>query len=312
VVPDVAKLIVKQVREIVEPKEKTAAPFLLNDPAEYVVFQGEFGDAFAYHRMKSVLDLQTRNLRLVRGQLAKALHQRSAIEFLSANSLAHLMNGPRGWPGDGFSLNEAAAVDRWYFGTGAARTDYKLRTTLNVSGNVADELVFTQRDLQHTLTAIYQSLVPYVGSDGNGKRRSDSVTIVPRDSLVPRDEPIVRDMMHPSGVTVQTKYFWPKYGGFVIIKTLPLAAWKETRITGLTTDPIVLASEFAQTYAPGHHNFYENFIFEPGLDSNLTATQRAELEAKNIRLLHIRHDNDFGQGDAWQFLGLDGKFRSEP
>ncbi|MHA3773424.1 PEP/pyruvate-binding domain-containing protein [Verrucomicrobiota bacterium sgz303538] len=310
--PDQAKIIVKQVREVVTPEPRTAAPFLLNAPAEYVVFQGEHGDAFAYHRMKSALHLETRNLRLSPGSLAQGLYQKSSIDFLSANGLQQLTNGPRGWPGYRFSFTGGAAQDRWAVGSSKTRTDYKLRTALTVRANVAEELVFTQRDFDHTLTAIYKAPVPYIDFEGTKQRRSDSVSIVPRDSLVPQDEPQVRRMNHPSGVNVETSFYWPKYeGGGVIVKTYPLAAWVETRITGLTTEPIVLKSEFSQTYGPGHHNFSESFIFEPQLDPDVSAQQRAELQEKNIRLLHIRHDT-FGEGDFWNVLGLDGKFRTEP
>ena len=76
----------------------------------------------------------------------------------------------------------------------------------------------------------------------------------------------------------------------MIIKTLPVAEWVDTVITGLTTDPLRLTNSFAQSYGPGHHNFREQFIFEPGLDPSVTPAQKAELDAANIRLLHVLHN----------------------
>jgi len=108
-------------------------------------------------------------------------------------------------------------------------------------------------------------------------------------------------------------FHWPDYrdSGFIIIKTFPLASWEQTTITGLTADPLVLKSEFSQTYAPGHHNFSEVFLFEPRLDPNVTEGQRAELEASDIRIIHVNHDG-FGGGDTVKILGFDDKFRTLP
>ena len=88
----------------------------------------------------------------------------------------------------------------------------------------------------------------------------------------------------------------------------------DTVITGLTSTPITLTNSFAQSYGPGHHNFTEDFIFEPGLDPSVTPAQKAELNAKNIRLIHVFHNQmDFGvpgvSGDKLTILGLDGSFR---
>jgi hypothetical protein len=90
-----------------------------------------------------------------------------------------------------------------------------------------------------------------------------------------------------SNVTVQTSYYWPlgptASGGY----TAPLVRFVETRITGLTTQPIVLTNHFSQTYRPGHHNFTEDFIFEPRLEPGLSPATLAELTAANIQLIHV-------------------------
>jgi hypothetical protein len=57
-------------------------------------------------------------------------------------------------------------------------------------------------------------------------------------------------------------------------------------ITGLTQDPIVLSGEFSQSYRPGHHNFYEHFVFEPRLEAGVPLATLAELEAQGIHLIH--------------------------
>ena len=100
----------------------------------------------------------------------------------------------------------------------------------------------------------------------------------------------------------------------LIVKTLPVAEWVDTVITGLTSTPITLTNSFAQSYGPGHHNFTEDFIFELRPDLSVTPAQKAELNAKNIRLIHVFHNQmDFGvpgrSGDKLTILGLDGSFR---
>jgi hypothetical protein len=83
----------------------------------------------------------------------------------------------------------------------------------------------------------------------------------------------------------------------------------ETRITGLTTEPLVLRARAAQTYSPGHHNFWEAFLFEPRLDPAVSAAQLAELEAKQIRQLVVDGGLD---GVAFWAVNAAGKLRSLP
>jgi hypothetical protein len=150
--------------------------------------------------------------------------------------------------------------------------------------------VITQRDFNERLVAIYKTPQPYLDFDGAVKTRSsDAASLIPRGELVPESALQTRRIQTASGVVFDPQFHWPDYsgGGFVIIKTFPLAAWDHTTITGLTTSPLVLTDDFAQTYAPGHHNFTEVFLFEPALDPGITAEQRAELEAANIRMIHV-------------------------
>jgi hypothetical protein len=90
-------------------------------------------------------------------------------------------------------------------------------------------------------------------------------------------------------ITIDTSFYWPEPVDVAAGYTAPLIRFEHTTITGLTTDPIVLTDPAAQTYKPGHHNFTQEFIFEPALDPSLTATQRSELESAGVRVLHA-HD----------------------
>jgi hypothetical protein len=76
----------------------------------------------------------------------------------------------------------------------------------------------------------------------------------------------------------------------------------------LISRPIHLQGYYSQTYGPSHHNFIEDFIFDPWLEENLPLEDKAELTAKNVRLIWIRDDG--GSVLMIRLLGLDGRFRS--
>jgi hypothetical protein len=306
-------LQVKQVRELPQTVSQFVPPILLNEPVEWTVFQGEFGDAFAYHRLKSALHLETRNIPLSATALRAPLHRASAFDFLLGGALTRFTGGPQSWPGYRFTTPRLGLqIDSWFAGRAAGRVDFRLRTTIPTRVDAVISPVITQRDFTQQLIAIYKTAQPYLDAGVAKKRTSDAATIVPSDSVVPDEKVQARRIETAGGAVIAPEFHWPKYSGFVIIKTLPLAAWERTTITGLTTTPLVLTSDFAQTYAPGHHNFTETFIFEPALDPNVTAEQRTELTTADIRLIHVFHDRDLGGPDMVRVIGFDGKARELP
>jgi hypothetical protein len=107
-------------------------------------------------------------------------------------------------------------------------------------------------------------------------------------------------------VEIQTSFYWPNEPPAAAGYTAPLIRFVETRITGLTTQPIVLTNYYSQTYRPGHHNFTENFIFEPRLEPGLPPATLAELNAANIQLIHVEWGTDIPNINI---VGLDQKLR---
>jgi hypothetical protein len=260
-------LQVKQVRELAQPQQQLVKPILLNEPTEWVVFQGEFADVFAYHRLKCVLAANTLNTKL-NATLAAPLHRDCTFDFVLNGALSNLGNGPFAWPGYRFlAPRPGLQLDLWKASGEASAVTYRLRSTIPTQADAAVGPVLTQRDFNGRLVAIYKTPQPYLDFDGVVKTRSsDAASLIPRGELIPesRTSKLVR-IQTPAGVVIDPQFHWPDYsdGGFVIIKTFPLAAWDHTTITGLTTSPLVLTDDFAQTYAPGHHNFTEVFLFEP-------------------------------------------------
>jgi len=109
-------------------------------------------------------------------------------------------------------------------------------------------------------------------------------------------------------VTVDTTYYWPRpTRGIVAGYTAPLIHFVETRLTGLTTNVIVLRDYYSQTYRPGHHNFSEEFIFEPRLEPGLSPSTLAELNASNIQFLHVHWHGE--NRVTFTVFRLDGSIR---
>jgi hypothetical protein len=309
------QLQVKQVRELIQPQRRMVTPILINEPTDFVVHQTEFGDAFAYHRLKCVLAAETRNLKMTPQTLSASVLREATFDFVRGDTVVQLANGPRGFPGYGFSRGSGAQKEQWKADSGRKQTVFRLRTTFPLKADAEIEPVLTQRDCVHTLTALYQTPQPYFDLlDGLKFRKSDAVTLIPRESLIPEATVQTRRIQTLGGVVVDPRFFWPDYSDSpnTIIKTFPLATWEKTTVTGLTTQPLVLISDFSQTYAPGHHNFFEVFLYEPALDPGVSAEQKTELQTANIRMIHVYHDRLLGGEDVIRVLGFDGELRTLP
>ena len=69
----------------------------------------------------------------------------------------------------------------------------------------------------------------------------------------------------------------------------------------------MLTGYFSQTYAPYHHNFGGQYIFDPRLEPGLSENTRTELETADIALL-IAIDQDGTEDEIWA-QGFDGELR---
>jgi hypothetical protein len=304
------KLDIKQVREIPQPKaDKQVTPFLLDEPAEYCVQQGESGDVFSIHRLKCLLRAHTRNLRLELTNLQMApLHVDTRLELLDGTNAIQLTNGTASWPNASFKQDGDVAEEHWTLGTGDARREFSLETTLTRSVDATVNPVFTQLDFNKVLRVNYA--VPMISMDPSGTATTvteESAALVPGATVTPQSLLQQRQLRTPAGVMIEASFYWPEPPqGPTAGYTAPAIQWVESRITGLTSQPIVLHGYYSQTYHPFHHNFIEQFIFEPRLDSSVTAEQLQELEAANIQLLYTLSEQ---KNSPIYALGYDGRFR---
>jgi len=69
----------------------------------------------------------------------------------------------------------------------------------------------------------------------------------------------------------------------------------------------VLAGYFSQTYAPHHHNFSGEYIFDPRLEPGLSEATRAELLTADIAYILVL-DQDGTEDEFW-VAGVDRQLR---
>lgn len=307
---DPGRLEVKQIREVPRLDRSARLPaWLLGTPNRLSVFQGEWSDVIANHRLKSFWELEVRHTRLAPETLDSSLFTRIAAE-LQVGGEAILFDGPPTALPDYRHLRRTGGTeDGWTLsGPGAAR-HYGLRVDTPFERTAGEGPLVRLEDLALELWVRYEADQPTLGWDPRfTTTREEGVRLVPVPVPGPRSLPQKRTVRSGS-IEVVTEFYWPpEPTGIVAGYTAPLEGWIGTTIRGLTGEPIALRSAFAQTYRPGHHNFTEDFVFEPRLDPEVPAATLAELEAKNIKALIVTAG--FDPNPAIVFWGFDDKFRN--
>lgn len=301
-------LIVKQVRELPLPNPaETISAFLLNQSNHFTVFQGEAADVFSNHRLKSRWSLQTRNLRLAPPNLQQSIYTQARWEHIDHAALVVQTGPPSSWNQASNAVSGEILSDYWTLGPVSDREAYTLETTFQSRVPASEPPLFTLDDFSLHLRVRYAKPQPALDYFGTPVSVSEElVRLVPPPVLTASSLRQERDYTY-QGITVHIVFYWPEPPrGAIAGYTAPLVQWEETRIAGLTTAPILLRDYYAQTYRPGHHNFTEEFIFEPRLEPGLSPALLSELQAANVRLIHVV----LGQLNApITLLGLDGKFR---
>ncbi|HZO52012.1 MAG TPA: PEP/pyruvate-binding domain-containing protein, partial [Bryobacteraceae bacterium] len=300
-------LELKQVREIPVPAvTNLPGAYLIANPHTYHVTQGECGSPFSVHRLKSVLQLHSRNVRL--DQTNFTFIGQMSFECFDGTNLITLAGQMGTLSNHIHSVDVRGSHDSWTMTVGSNRWDI----TLDVSG-VAPSFVSSADPIRfltdYRLTMAVRYGQPVFDLDSTGNRitvTNDGVCLeVPR-TVGLADPPRSAHFDGTNGFSILAEYWTPNLSSAGIIKTIPLLAWNRTHITGLTSQPLILTNYYSQSFRPGHHNFYEDYVFEPRLDSNVTPQQQSELAAANVRLLVFRYDPPTSV--VWA-LGLDDTVR---
>ena len=288
------ELVVKQIRPIPQAaSEAVEQRFLAGGTMSLSVFQGEHADPLATHRLKSHWQLDTQSLWVTAENLNACLYRDASFEAHDEGQLWTTTGSPASWPGaqhdvkgddpaHGFATTDAWDADHL---TNARR--YILTTSFDDNGLVPAACpVLLLSDFSYALEAEYAEPVLAWGWDGEVTSTTTDWAELEPVRVSDPDDLLKTRTIKDAGVTIETSFYWPPVPtGPTAGYTAPLVRWVETTITGLTTEPITLTDAYAQTYVPGHHNFYEWFLFEPRLEPGLSADTLAELRAQGIDLI---------------------------
>jgi hypothetical protein len=287
-------LIVKQIRSIPQADAAPETPALLvSRPVELEVLQGEYGEIFANHRLKSVWLLNCQSMWLTEENLHESFFTDIKLEYVDAGQVHQMVGQLTSLPSfsheppllDKFGYYQVG--DSWLMPHLANQRSYTLQTTRIPSVISSGQCpVITLEDLQFECDTLYNRPVPVkVYTDtlcATSETTKDHVVLNVRPEASEDDILQTRTILD-GDVTIQTQFYWPPHpAGPTAGYTAPVVRWIETMITGLTETPILLQSSYAQTYHPGHHNFWETFMFEPRLDQNVSVDILAELENQGI------------------------------
>jgi hypothetical protein len=304
------RLELKQVRPL--PLADAPAPpvttFLMPTDETLVVEEGEYSGVFAKHRLKCRLRLVTEARRLTAAGLSTPPFTAAAWDASHLGVGWILTNALTTWPGFAHSLSGDQTRDAWVVGSGGQRRTLGLMIDWKRSATPPDSAWVTLLDGSLRLEAAYERPQPEFTWEGPGTVTNETVWLVPLRPPGPGTLPQSRTLSRTGGLRVETRFLWPpEPRGPTAGYTAPNLGFIETRIIGLTREPVVLRSGAAQTYSPGHHNFTETFLFEPALDPEVSAAQRAELEAAGIRQLVA--ESGFFEGNLFWVVGPEGKLR---
>lgn len=305
------KLDIKQVRPLPQGTRAPVTTFLLPNTETLCVEEGEYSDVFAKHRLKSELRLTTDARRLTDANLTTPLFIDGQFSQRIGNELIRLTNSPTSWPDFSHGHNGDETRDSWAVGAGTNRRVLTLTVGLVRSATPPTAPWVTGDDFAYTLEAKYAQPQLTFGFDGEAATTlTDSVRLVPCPQIRADSLLQARSFTKPGGISITTQFYWPQppkgpSAGY----TAPNLGFVETRIAGLTAEPLVLHSRTSQTYAPGHHNFWEHFLFEPGLDADVSAAQLVELSSKGVKQLILI--TEFDSAKLWM-VDVSGKLRALP
>ena len=318
------KLIVKQVRELPQPVELKVTTPIMAGRASLRLFQGEHGGSvFARHRLKSVWDVSAFSRLLNTAGQKDSIVNKAEWTRVIDGEVVKLGDGLKNWDGYRFSSGTVNNIkylnDHWEEMRDGETVKYKLSAGIPRWMPDRSSPILFADELEWRLAATYKkSRTDYqqqaFGGGGLKKKkvRKDQITLTqfdPTEGVGPDDLLQKRPIKGKGGKKIDIEFYWPPAPtGPTAGYTAPLKAWKETVITGLTEGPISLKGWYSQTYAPGHHNFWEEFLLEPSKEEGISEEQLEELEDNDVKLIYIFIDR--GRSANAYIIGFDDEARA--
>jgi len=306
-------LVVRQVRPLPLPSNTPSqTAFLLPQQTRLCVFQGEAGDVFANHRLKSTWRLTTDGSWLSDAALTQTPMNALQLDYHSGGAQQQLAGDPAALPGAAFVVDMDGLHDRFNVTEASNVRHYDLTTGITRLTAPRDGPLVTLTDAYMTVGVGYDTPVTTMDWMGmNTTTTQEFVTLTPCIHDVPveaRDVPVTRTATGARGVSVTIRFFHPSAPtGATAGYTAPLRAWDHTTLAGFSTEPMELRGYWSQTYRPGHHNFSEEFIFEPRLEPDISAAALQELATSNVISIYV----SLGSAVAdIRVMGADGTWRA--
>lgn len=298
-------LQIKQVREV---PEGTATgeidTYVIGGLSEWCTFQGEYGDIYGVHRVKAHATLQQKS-GFVKDLEADGWLESIHLEFVLDGHRKVVERAVSGqpdvtWVRDGDTVTVS-------FPTGGDLDHVSWRFTVNMplkrpAGygpfiSTEDVASWSSMEMKTPMTR------PWLDWEGNVTARDTEVTGLQECG---RDLPVGNDHIRMDRVYIDAeghKYeigFWwpPAPTGITAGYTAPLVKWEQTVLTGFTTEPITLNGWWSRSQRPGHHNFSEDYAFEPRLEDGLDSATLAELEAADIAVIYYMNAYPGGPNPA--------------
>jgi hypothetical protein len=321
-------LVVKQVRPIPQPNDvPTITPFLINQPTEYCIYSGErfymeARDVFASHRLKCRWTLETKSVWLDEPNLAAGFYADANIEYFDGNSIQTINEPLPLLPFAYHGFDGTDANDGWRLDGLENPRSYELWTeNIPTLVSQAQNPLFALRDFGSQPAGLSERrfrllrlrvdhgdpVRSWAGDDCSPAGLAATTTnelYLWKTPQASADDILQERYYESGGVSITTEFYWPPPQDSTWDDgTAPMARWVQTVIEGYTTDPIVLTGYYSQTYHASRHNFKEFFIFEPRLEPGISQDILDELEAQDIRFIHLAL-NDWGS-DSLRTYGFD-------
>ena len=314
------RLIIKQVRELPQPVTAPVEPFLINEPSTYWVFNSEHSSVMADHRLKCFLQLETTNLRLTATNLAQCFYSSGRLEYRTDGSRIETLTGsPSTWPEAAHQVvqnwpSSRTIRDSWTVGSGALRRRYTLITEVPLV-DPNEGLVVSSRDLKKWLEVTYEN--PVSNPEGTPTTTETARLVLAPDPA--KLAPSAAETFQAGKLGVSIAFLVstePNSGPPLTIDPNPYGAfpayypsWAHATLTGLLPEPLVLSAYHATTASVGHQRRFQWFLFEPGADPSLPASQRQALDTANIQRLYIYRE-PYSSLTTVRIQGLDGVWRN--
>jgi hypothetical protein len=332
-------LVVKQIREVPQPNDvPSITPFLINQPTEYCIFSGEYElmestDVFADHRLKSRWTLTTKSVWLDEPNLTEGFYADANIEYFDGNSIQTINEPLPLLPFAYHDFDGMDANDGWTMDELSNPRTYELLTeNIPTLVSPAENPLLTLRDfgtqpfmLSESRFRVLRLQVGYdqpvrawAGDDcspvGLAGTMANELHLwrIPQES----SEDILEQYSYDAnGISITTDFYRPPppENGDWSDSTAPIARWVQTTIEGYTTVPIDLAGYYSQTYHAWHHTVKEYFLFEPRLEPGISQDTLDQLQAQNVRLIHLTIDNEGSDSniETYGFEFVPGDFNED-